>query len=58
MDEVTNLTTFARYGIYKLIREGRFPKQVQIGRNRVAWVESEVLEWIEHKMAQRNATSG
>lgn len=30
-----------------------FPVQVKISKGRVAWVESEVAQWIEHKIAAR-----
>lgn len=30
-----------------------FPIQVKLSKNRVGWVESEVAQWIESKMAAR-----
>jgi prophage regulatory protein len=30
-----------------------FPVQVKLSKGRVAWVESEVADWIESKMAAR-----
>ncbi|EIS9974854.1 AlpA family phage regulatory protein [Escherichia coli] len=33
--------------IYRLISQGRFPKQVKIGSRAIAFVESEIDEWIE-----------
>jgi prophage regulatory protein len=32
-----------------------FPKKVQLSQVRVAWVASEVAEWIHHKIASRSA---
>lgn len=52
--EVTALTSLARATIYKKVSEGEFPKQVSLGTNSVAWLESEILEWIEEKIAQRD----
>lgn len=52
--DVSALTSLARATIYKYISEGGFPKQVSLGANCVAWVESEVLEWVEAKIAQRD----
>ncbi len=52
--EVTALTSLARATIYKKVSEGEFPKQVSLGANSVAWLESEILEWIEEKIAQRD----
>ena len=31
-----------------------FPKRVQLGPNRVGWVEAEVLEWLEARLANRD----
>ncbi|ELE9684371.1 AlpA family phage regulatory protein, partial [Enterobacter kobei] len=33
--------------IYRLISEGRFPAPVKIGTRAVAFVESEIDEWIK-----------
>jgi len=55
--EVSALTSLARATIYKYIAAGIFPGQVPLGANSVAWVESEVLEWIEQKIAQRDSQS-
>ncbi len=52
--DVSVLTSLARATIYKYIKEGVFPKQINLGVNCVAWLESEVLDWIEEKVAQRD----
>ncbi|WP_299751778.1 AlpA family phage regulatory protein [uncultured Tateyamaria sp.] len=31
----------------------RSPKQVQLGPNRVGWVETEVLDWLEERLKRR-----
>lgn len=56
--DVSALTSLARATIYKYMSEGVFPKQVSLGANCVAWVESEVLEWVEAKIAQRDLQVG
>ncbi|WP_246802320.1 helix-turn-helix transcriptional regulator [Rhizobium leucaenae] len=35
--------------------QGRFPKAVDLGDRRVAFVRREVLDWIEEKIAARAA---
>ena len=40
--------------IYQLMTEGRFPKNVLTGKRSVAWVESEIDEWIASRIAARN----
>jgi prophage regulatory protein len=55
---MSNLKDFVPYSkptIYQMIREGRFPKQVRLGPNRVAWRRSEVLGWIEERAAERES---
>lgn len=39
--------------IARLEKAGQFPKRVQLGPNRVGWVESEVLEWLEERIKDR-----
>ena len=46
LPEVLKRTGFGKAWIYRLISEGRFPAPVKIGVRAVAFVESEVDEWI------------
>ena len=46
MPEVEALTRLSKPTIYQMIRERRFPPQVRLGPNKVAWLRSEVLGWI------------
>lgn len=45
--EVLRRVGFGRTKLYEFIRQGRFPEQVKIGPRTVAFVESEIDEWIE-----------
>ncbi|EFN7979544.1 AlpA family transcriptional regulator [Serratia ureilytica] len=47
LPEVLKRTGFGKAWIYRLISEGRFPVPVKIGVRAVAFVESEVDEWIQ-----------
>jgi len=47
LPEVLKRTGFSKAWIYRLISEGRFPAPVKIGVRAVAFVESEVDEWIQ-----------
>jgi len=52
LPQVTERTTLCRSAILAL--EG-FPKAVRLGPTRArAWVESEVIEWMEQQIAARN----
>lgn len=37
--------------------EGRFPKRVRLGQGRVAYVESEVEDWLQARISERNTTT-
>jgi prophage regulatory protein len=41
--------------IYQLIAESKFPAPVPIGARAVAWVEDEILAWIDERIAARIA---
>ena len=47
--EVMKITGFSRSQIYKLINLGEFPKQIQISPGSVAWLESELENWMKER---------
>ena len=47
LSEVQRRTGYSKAWIYRLISQGRFPQQVKIGSQAIAFVESEIDEWIE-----------
>jgi prophage regulatory protein len=40
-------TGLSRPSIYRYMKRGHFPPRRRIGPNRVAWIPSEVVAWIE-----------
>ncbi|GAB6263408.1 AlpA family transcriptional regulator [Photobacterium sp. R1] len=54
LSEVKHLTGLGRSTIYNFMKEGKFPQSVSLGGRAVAWVESEVMEWIVKKIAERD----
>ena len=48
---VKELTTLSQSTIYALAKNGEFPKQKRIGANRVVWLRSEVVAWLEQNLA-------
>lgn len=50
MKEVIHLTGLSRPSVYRFMKEGAFPNSIDLGERSVAWVEEEVLEWVEHKI--------
>lgn len=51
---VINMTGLSRSGIYALIQKRAFPKPIKLSERSSAWVVSEVQEWIESKIQQRD----
>lgn len=48
---------YSRMHVDRLEKGGQFPRRVKLGPRSVAWVESEVDEWLRAKAGERNATS-
>lgn len=46
LPEVMNKTGYGKAWIYRLINEGLFPKPIKIGTRAIAFIESEIDEWI------------
>ena len=50
---VEELTGLARSTIYQMMHEGRFPRPVRIGGRAVAWLETEINDWVAARVAER-----
>ena len=50
LPKVKQVTGFGRSQIYLLIKQGKFPKQIHIGPKSVAWLDSEVSEWMKERI--------
>jgi len=50
---VMTKTGLKRTQIYAYMKSGMFPKSVKIGIVGVAWLESDIDEWIMEKISQR-----
>jgi len=57
LKEVMRLTGLARSTVYKVMKEGGFPASVALRGKAVAWVESEVQEWILARLRERDGCS-
>ena len=47
--EVARITDLSRTTRWRLERDGRFPKKRHISANRIGWLQSEILEWMESR---------
>ena len=54
--EVIRLSGLSRSYIYQLCNDNQFPKRIQLvqGGKSVAWLESEVIDWIESRVLARD----
>ena len=52
--DVERLTGLSRSGVYMLMAKETFPKPVSLGPKSVAWVETEIRQWIAERIAQRD----
>ena len=50
--EVEKMTGLKRSSIYLKIKEGDFPKPIKLGMRAVAWLEADVMQWIESKVTE------
>lgn len=45
--ELSELTGISRAHLYLLIGEGKFPRQIHIGKRASAWIVEEVQAWVD-----------
>ena len=50
LPEVKERVTYSAPQIWRLEKANEFPKRVQIGENRVAWIATEIEEWMASKI--------
>lgn len=52
--EVENMTGLSRSTIYQRMAAGAFPKPVRLGPQRVGWISTEISQWIEDRVTERD----
>ena len=50
--EVDARVPYSRAHLYRLEEQGEFPKRRRIGPNRVAWIRTEVEQWLAKRMEE------
>lgn len=53
MPEVLDISGLSKTTIYEYVSRGEFPAPVSLGAKSVAWVESEVMAWMDAKISAR-----
>jgi len=56
LKQVEEKTGLKRSQIYLYMKTGTFPRSIKIGPSSVAWLESEIDEWINLKLSGREAS--
>lgn len=52
-DELRQLVPYSDMHLWRLERDGKFPKRVKIGAKRVGWIEKEIRDWMAARAAAR-----
>lgn len=55
LTEVKTRTGLSRSSIYFYMNKGDFPQSINISANCVAWIESEIDEWMQNLISQRKS---
>ena len=45
---------YSKVDLWRLERDGKFPKRVPLGQSRHGWLDSEIDGWITARMAERD----
>ena len=51
LTEVKNTTGLSGSTVYRLISQGDFPKQIKLSERSSGWLESEIEQWIDERIA-------
>jgi prophage regulatory protein len=52
--ELRRMVPYTPQHILRLEKQNKFPKRIQVGDNRVAWILAEVQSWIDARVGQRD----
>jgi prophage regulatory protein len=55
LPEVKARTGLAKSTVFLYVKQGIFPRPIELGPNAIGWVESEIQDWIDARKAKRAA---
>jgi prophage regulatory protein len=55
LPEVKNRVGLSRSSIYQAIQRKEFPSSIPLGARAVGWLESDIAEWLNRCIAQRES---
>ena len=47
LPRVQTLTGLSRSTLWRMVKEGAFPKPLRLGKKAIGWRESDILNWLE-----------
>ena len=53
--KVCEIVGYSPMHLWRLERLNKFPKRIKLGPNSVGWISTEIFEWVESKIAERDA---
>ncbi len=54
LPDVLACVPYSRSHLWRMEREGKFPRRIKLGANRVAWAADEIQEWITSRIRARD----
>ncbi|EIX9327983.1 TPA: AlpA family transcriptional regulator [Klebsiella pneumoniae] len=58
LSEVQRRTGYSKAWLYRLMSQKKFPSSVKIGSRSIAFIESEIDEWINQRIAESRGEVG
>lgn len=55
--EIMKLLGVSEVTLWRMTREGRFPKPIEISPRRIGWPEEVVRAWIDERMEAANSSA-
>lgn len=49
--QLREIVPYSHQHIWRLEREGKFPRRVKLGAKRVGWLYSDIEKWVHERMA-------
>ncbi len=49
------ISGLSRARLYEQINKGTFPKPVKLGARSVGWLQSEIIDWLDRRVEEREA---
>ncbi|MGY9520968.1 helix-turn-helix transcriptional regulator [Citrobacter freundii] len=56
--EVQKRTGYSKAWLYRLMSQKRFPTAIKVGSRSIAFIESEIDDWIDHRIAESRGEVG